>query len=276
MRAFGDHRQRDAGFPAVQRAEASAGRDTAAKERFRLFASRRKHAVPPGQRVYAIGDVHGRNDLLRFVLGTIVAEAARSPLQTHLVLLGDYIDRGPDSRDVIDMLLHLPGTLRTHFLRGNHEQALLDFLDRPLTYPEWRDFGADATLLSYGVRPPPSIDTAALIATRNQLEQCMPAEHLRFFSTLVPSVSIGDYLFVHAGVRPGVPLDRQDAGDLMWIRDEFLSSSNDHGKLVVHGHTPIAEPVFRPNRIGIDTGAYATGRLTALVLEGRQQRVFCS
>jgi serine/threonine protein phosphatase 1 len=247
-----------------------------ARKRFGIFP-RRHHvsSVPAGRRVYAIGDIHGCHEQLVRLLGRISNEMAKSRGRIDLVFLGDYIDRGPQSREVIATLIDLPANLHGHFIRGNHEQALLDFLDRPITYREWARFGAEATLLSYGVAPPQSSEIANLTAVRDRLARAMPPAHLRFLRSLRPSVAIGDYLFVHAGIRPGVPLSRQTDHDLMWIRDEFLNSDADHGKVVVHGHTPFAEPVNRDNRISVDTGAYMTGKLTALVLEGRRRSFLC-
>jgi serine/threonine protein phosphatase 1 len=209
-------------------------------------------------------------------LDKILSETAKGPAKTDIVFVGDYIDRGPDSREVIDVLLNLPEAIKAHFIRGNHEQALLDFLDRPATYRTWEQFGAEATLASYGLERPKSRTVQDLAATRDQLARTLPPAHMRFLLSLQLSVSIGDYVFVHAGVRPGVDLSKQTQHDLMWIRDEFLESDEDHGKVVVHGHTPFADPVCRQNRIGVDTGAYSTGKLTALVLEGQNRRFLYS
>ncbi len=189
-----------------------------------------------------------------------------------LVFIGDYVDRGHDSKAVVEQLVNLPSDFVVHFLRGNHDQALLDFLTDPSSFPSWKDYGAEETLASYGVPPPASEDEAALRQTRDRLQAALPANHRSFFETLKLSETIGDYFFAHAGVRPGTPLDRQEERDLMWIRDEFLNSRDEFGKIVVHGHTPTNAPVVRRNRIGIDTGAYLTGRLTALVLEGKRRR----
>jgi serine/threonine protein phosphatase 1 len=148
----------------------------------------------------------------------------------------------------------------------------LDFLADPASYDGWCDFGADETLTSYGVRPPRDHSLSTFCDVRDRFLQALPAEHLHFFRNLLLSWEIGDYFFAHAGVRPGAPLNQQKEDDLLWIREEFLDSSEDFGKVVVHGHTPTDGPVKRANRIGIDTGAYLTGRLTALVLDGQNQR----
>jgi len=243
------------------------------KKRFWHFVRReKKPSVPAGRRVYAVGDIHGHCEKLRHLLGKILAEAEAWKGKTDLVFVGDYVDRGPDSRGVIELLLGLPETVTTHFIRGNHEWALLDFLDDPSEYPMWHRFGASETLLSYGVTPPDVSKIYDLREARNRFVAALPVRHRQFFASLVPSVTIGDYHFVHAGVRPGVPLSRQTDHDLMWIREEFLLSEEKHGKIIVHGHTPYPEPVQRPNRIGVDTGVYITGRLTALCLEGDRRR----
>ncbi|MEI9989862.1 MAG: metallophosphoesterase family protein [Rhizomicrobium sp.] len=227
-------------------------------------------AVPAGRRVFAVGDVHGRLDLLERLIGQLRDYAANGePAVNSLVLLGDYIDRGPRSKEVVDYLidLRLPGW-ETTFLRGNHDQAFLDFLGDPNFYRAWRNFGAPETLLSYGVMPPRFDDETAFSKARDELAAKCPPSHLQFFGDLKLMHEEGDYLFVHAGIRPGIPLDAQVPEDLLWIRDDFLLSSRRFGKVVVHGHTPTQMPVRRRNRIGVDTGAHATGCLTAAVLEG--------
>ncbi|MGA7713020.1 MAG: metallophosphoesterase family protein [Rhizomicrobium sp.] len=225
--------------------------------------------VPDGTRVYAVGDIHGRLDLLEILLTKISAHAGTAERQNSLVFLGDYVDRGQQSKQVIDHLLGLswPGW-KMVFLRGNHDQAILDFLEDAAFYRVWKDFGAADTLVSYGVKPP-RFDTAEAISeTRKEFATKCPAKHLEFLRGLEYSHIIGDYMFVHAGVRPGIALDRQSPQDLMWIRDEFLISDRRLDKVIVHGHTPTERPVRRANRIGVDTGAYATNCLTSVVLEG--------
>jgi diadenosine tetraphosphatase ApaH/serine/threonine PP2A family protein phosphatase len=227
--------------------------------------------LPPGQRLYAIGDIHGRSDLLAELLAEIEADALRREgvERRTLVFIGDYIDRGPDSFGVVELLLDaLPAGFDAHFLKGNHESIMLDFLQDATCLDQWLANGAEATLRSYGVdvgtlsreRARPEIWREVFVAS-------LPARHRAFFETLELMVAIGDYLFVHAGVRPGVPLETQDPQDLIWIRGEFLRAADDFGKVVVHGHTPTMIPDVRANRIGIDTGAVFTGRLTALRLE---------
>src|SRR5712672_1676590 len=229
-------------------------------------------AVPADSRVYAIGDIHGQAALLDELLGMIERDGMGRPETSVLVFIGDYVDRGTDSKGVIEQLVNLQSDFTAHFLRGNHDQALLDFLADPNSFPIWKDYGAEETLASYGIASPASDEEVALRQTRDSLRQALPARHLRFFETLKLSETIGDYFFAHAGVRPGTALDQQEERDLMWIRDEFLNSRAAFGKIIVHGHTPTNAPVVRRNRIGIDTGAYLTGRLTALVLEGTRRR----
>jgi calcineurin-like phosphoesterase family protein len=229
--------------------------------------------VPAGTRVYAIGDIHGRVDLLRQIHESIHFDAYRRQAPRNVIVyLGDYIDRGTDSPAVLDLLLDapLPGFTSVH-LKGNHEDSLLRFLADPSIGPAWLAYGGAATLLSYGVRPP---DGAArreeMMRAQRDLARRLPERHRRFMAGLTLTHSEGDYLFVHAGVRPSVPIEQQIEEDLLWIRDEFLESDAEYGKIVVHGHTITKQPDVRRNRIGIDTGAFASGTLTALVLEGAE------
>jgi len=232
--------------------------------------------LPEGQLLYAVGDIHGRLDLLQSLLDLIDADARTSgdAGRRILVFLGDYVDRGPDSRGVVEKLLRdLPQGFDTHFLKGNHEALLLDFLEDAACLDHWRLNGGDATMLSYGVDTERLARFGAPAETwRRAFAEALPEAHLRFFRNLQLSVSFGDYLFVHAGVRPGVPLAAQSEADLIWIRGPFLDHAEPLGKIVVHGHTPGQEPVTRPNRIGIDTGAVFTGRLTALRLKGGSRK----
>lgn len=247
----------------------SSSRRKPAKSRgvFSLFGRAPAPAPEETHRIYAVGDVHGRADLLDMLLDKIVHDASAAPGTRSLVFVGDYIDRGPDSRGVIERLLRPPKGFETYHLRGNHDQALLDFLENPASYRTWRRFGAGETLRSYDVKPPADSASAEAIA-RDDLAERLPETHLRFFQNLESFVQIGSYHFVHAGARPGVPLEDQSLEDMMWIRDEFLNSEEDFGKVIVHGHTPADRPVCRSNRIGIDTGAFASGCLTAVVLDG--------
>ena len=243
--------------------------------RFGIVSASQSTEVPPGTRVYAVGDVHGEAAALSQLIDRIRKDARDAlGMRLVLVLLGDYVDRGLDSRRVIDLLLGdpLPG-FETHFLKGNHDAWLLAFLDDPALGFAWLDAGGQATLLSYGASMPPGPRTPARMAwLRDELSRLLPAEHREFLEALSSCHVEGDYVFVHAGVRPGVPIDQQREADLLWIRDEFLAAPDDHGAVVVHGHTIVGAPEVRANRIGIDTGAYATGRLTCLILEGASRR----
>lgn len=227
--------------------------------------------LPKGQLLYAVGDIHGRADLLGDMLLRIAADARASGEveRRTLVFLGDYVDRGPDSRGVVETLIGgLPQGFDAHFLKGNHEAILLGFLDDASRLEHWLMNGGDATMLSYGVDTERLDRLGASPETwRKAFAEVLPEAHLRFFKSLKLSVAFGDYLFVHAGLRPGVPLAAQSEADLIWIRAPFLDHAEPFGKIVVHGHTPGKEPVTRPNRIGIDTGACFTNRLTALRLK---------
>jgi serine/threonine protein phosphatase 1 len=230
---------------------------------------RQAPSVPADSRIYAIGDIHGRLDLLEQVEGLILDDAAAAPERRKVVVyLGDYVDRGPDSRAVVERLAHrpLPGFEAIH-LRGNHEAMMLDFLSDIEVGPGWMWNGGGATLESYGVATPkPWTDAAQLEVARRRLATALPDDHRAFLIRLGLAHHEGDFLFAHAGIRPGVPLDAQDAHDLLWIREDFLYSRADHGAVVVHGHTIVDAPTRRHNRIAIDTGAYLSGRLTCLVL----------
>ena len=228
--------------------------------------------IPPGQCVYAIGDIHGRADLLTALLGQIQADAS-DQLHNILIFLGDYVDRGPQSQAVLELVTTLdwPGWTIVK-LRGNHEQAVLDFLSNSETYASWRNFGGGDTLWSYGVKPPSFSNPAEVAAAQDAFRAALPRSHYAFLVDLPCAHSIGDYYFVHAGVHPGLRFEDQIPADQLWIRDDFLLSDARLEKVVVHGHTPSQEPVVRRNRIGIDTGAYATNRLTAVRLCGSEVR----
>jgi serine/threonine protein phosphatase 1 len=225
--------------------------------------------TPHGVRIYAIGDVHGRADLLAQCFGCIDADIAAFPGPRVIqVLLGDYIDRGPQSRQVLDLLVRRSHHHRVVCLKGNHETYIADFLREPAILGQWRHFGGLATLVSYGVTPSINADKQEQRELASAFDRALPRSHRGFLTNLKASFACGDYFFVHAGVRPGVPLSGQHEQDLLWIREDFLLHEGDFGKIVIHGHTPVMEPDIRSNRINIDTGAYATGRLTCLVLEG--------
>lgn len=231
--------------------------------------------APEGLRIYAIGDIHGRLDCLDELLEKIVADSADYRGRKLVIGLGDYIDRGPDSKSVIDRLMApLPGGLEGEFLRGNHEQALLDLFITERPEAGWLTYGGVNTLLSYGITLSSGAYTPErLYELQAKLRAHFPLAHKQWLQQLPTHLTYGDYHFVHAGVRPGVALEQQSDDDRMWIRHLFLSHTDPLEKIIVHGHTISEEVELRPHRIGIDTGAYATGRLSALVLEGEHQRV---
>jgi serine/threonine protein phosphatase 1 len=238
---------------------------------FRLLGQRwrqKKPQLPDGVRIYALGDIHGRSDLLEKMFTVIDADLARNPVTRPIeVFLGDYVDRGPDSARTLDLLIARGRQREAVFLKGNHEVFLLEILHDPAKLDEWRQFGGLETLMSYDIRPSINPDAAEQIRLINELNEAMPPEHLRFLQELKPFFVCGDFLFVHAGVRFGIPLNEQRESDLIWIRNEFLDSDENFGKFIVHGHTPVREPDLRPHRINIDTGAYATGNLTLLTIQ---------
>jgi len=227
--------------------------------------------VPQGRRVYAVGDVHGRADLLIRLIQDLRADIARGEYEGRpiLIFLGDYIDRGFQSKEVIDVLLgDMLSPFETYFLKGNHEAAMLQFLGDPAIGSRWAEYGGAETLVSYGVRPArtrTSVDEWSKASA--ELHDALPPEHLSFLKNLDLCVRVGDYLFVHAGVRPGVPLDQQSEQDLLWIREEFLNDRKLLEAVVVHGHTPTTKPHLDGRRVGIDTGAYLSGVLTAARFE---------
>jgi serine/threonine protein phosphatase 1 len=231
--------------------------------------------TPRGTRIYAVGDVHGRADLLGQMLKMIEADLDASPIGTHqVVFLGDYLDRGADGAAVVQMLQAGPPPRLADgawiCLCGNHEDALLDFLEDVSCGPLWLSNGGWSTVESYvgnHIGNP-----ADLVALQAQLRHKIPHAHRHFLKCLTLWHEAGDYLFVHAGLRPGVSLDDQDPSDLLWIRGPFLHSAFDFGKIIVHGHSIVSAPDVRANRIGIDTGACYSGRLTTLVLEGEERR----
>lgn len=244
---------------------------------FGLFRSRKPRGprMTDSVRLYAVGDIHGRADLLRVMHDLISADAGSAgECRKVVVYLGDYVDRGENSRQVIDLLLENPlPDFENVYLMGNHEEMLLDFLDDTDVASQWMQNGGGATLFSYGVGMP----GGAGGTTRNQVIQAqlmenLPGAHLEFLRGLKMYHEAGGYLFVHAGISPEVPFLEQGAEDLLWIRDDFLNSEADFGKCVVHGHSIVPEPVILSNRIAIDTGAFYSNRLTCLVLEGDEQR----
>ena len=236
--------------------------------------------APADTRIYAVGDIHGCDGLLAELQGLILADAAAAPESRKLlVFLGDYVDRGPDSAAVIERLRHgPPAGFEAVFLMGNHEELMLNFLADPAAGRPWLRNGGRETAASYGVSAADiqhggAAELGKLGTMRQVLNAGLPAAHRAFLENLLPVHREGDYVFAHAGIRPGVPLAEQSVDDLLWIREPFLSSPDDHGVVVVHGHTPIDAAEFRFNRINVDTGAVWTGRLTALVLHGGERRL---
>jgi serine/threonine protein phosphatase 1 len=229
--------------------------------------------LPPGIRIYAIGDVHGCANLLEQAVSRIDTHMARNPVSRAIeVFLGDYVDRGPNSREVIDLLIERNRSREMVLLKGNHETYVSEFLKNDASLDKWRRYGGLDTLLSYRLSLPISPKPAERRELAERFAARLPGNHRQFLSDLKPSFTCGDFFFVHAGVRPGVPLDQQKEDDVLWIRDDFLLSEDNFEKFIVHGHTPVRDPDIRPNRINIDTGAFTTGRLTCLVIEGDEMR----
>ncbi|MGE3831256.1 MAG: metallophosphoesterase family protein [Parvibaculaceae bacterium] len=230
--------------------------------------------LQPGLRIYAIGDIHGQIDLVEQMVALIARDLRDRPPRgpSIEIFLGDYIDRGAHSSSVIELLARgAPSCDQRICLRGNHEELLLGFLEDPAQLDLWWSNGGAATAMSYGLSSSlrKSVRNAPLLV-HERIAQLIPADHQEFLRKLGYSYRAGDYLFVHAGVRPGISIDKQYREDLVWIREPFLSSREDFGVRIVHGHTPVEAPDVRPNRINIDTGAFMTGRLTCLVLEGEK------
>lgn len=235
----------------------------AANSRFRAAST------PADMRIYAVGDIHGRADLLIETFARIDDDLRRRPIAHSVeIYLGDYIDRGPDSRTVIDLLAVRLVRNRAVCLRGNHESLLEGFLQAPVrNLRPWLQLGGLQTVASYGVElRPHAIDEQ--IDLHRRFLRAFPRTHQLFLQCLRNHFCCGDFLFVHAGIRPSIPLGQQDPHDLLWIRHEFLNSEQDHGQFIVHGHTPVPHPDIRPNRINIDTGAWRTGTLTCIAIEG--------
>ena len=227
--------------------------------------------VPDGLRIYAVGDIHGRADLLERLFSRIDEDLKDHPIaETMHIFLGDYIDRGRDSAAVLDLLIERAKAHRMVCLKGNHEIYLSEFLENPGILGAWAQYGALPTLASYGLTPKINEGPEEQADLAAGLSSALPKSHAQFLAGLKLSFTCGDFFFVHAGVRPGTPLSRQREEDLLWIREDFLLHEEPFEKIIVHGHTPVKEPDVRKNRINIDTGAYATGRLTCLKLEQDQ------
>jgi serine/threonine protein phosphatase 1 len=224
-------------------------------------------SAPADTRIYAVGDIHGRADLLNEITARIDDDIRRRPIaHTVEVYLGDYIDRGPDSRTVIDLLAVRLVANRAVCLRGNHEAVMEGFLEDPTILPYWEQLGGMQTLASYGIELHDENETALNLHRR--FVDAFPRAHELFMQCLRHQFSCGDFLFVHAGIRPDIPIEHQDINDLIWIRSEFLDSTRKHERFIVHGHTPVPHPDIRHNRINIDTCAWRTGTLTCIAIEG--------
>ncbi len=229
-------------------------------------------AIPAGERVYAVGDIHGRLDLFEQLVMAIEADdAARGPAQTTVILLGDLVDRGPESAGVIDLARQWQQRRPVRILAGNHEEMFLRSFRDVETFRHFLRHGGRETILSFGVERA-RFAAATVEEAQALMRAAVPAEDIAFLEAFEDMIAIGDYLFVHAGIDPRLPLEEQRTRDLRWIREPFLSCLDPHGAVVVHGHTICDAPEDCGNRIGIDTGAFMTGRLTALVLEGSERR----
>ncbi len=233
----------------------------------------RGHEIPAGRRVYAIGDIHGRDDLFIQMIDLIRADhAARGPADLTLILLGDLVDRGPNSAQVVERAIRLRDEFSdTRLLIGNHEECFLAALTGDVRHVRYfMRIGGDATIRSYW-RNDQDFANASFEDVAQRLPALVPIDHVDFLGGGEDLVEIGDYVFVHAGIRPGVPLEKQALSDLRWIRDEFLDDLGDHGKIIIHGHSITSEPDEQANRIGIDIGAFRSGALAAVGLENNQR-----
>lgn len=229
-------------------------------------------ALPPGQRVYALGDIHGRLDLFEALIGAIEEDDAAAGLaETTVILLGDLVDRGPDSAGVIARARRWQAQRHVRILAGNHEEMFLESFASVEVLRHFLRHGGRETLLSFGIEPD-ALRSASLEELNALMEEAVPHETRAFIAGLEDLIEIGDYLFVHAGIDPALPFAEQDVSSLRWIREPFLSHGAPLGKMVVHGHTISQDVEERGHRIGIDTGAFASGRLTALVLEEGERR----
>ena len=230
--------------------------------------------IPDNQRIYCIGDIHGRADLLQQLHEQILSDASGYSGQKTIVYLGDYIDRGEQSQQVIDILLGDPlPDFEPVYLQGNHEHAMLSFIEYPEASAAWLSFGGREAINSYGIPLAHIPGGREVPELARRLDNILPDAHRDFLQSCSDSWHCGSYYFVHAGILPGIALDKQILEDQLWIRDEFLESKRDHGAIIVHGHSITPQPQLLPNRIGIDTGAFSSGVLTCLILEANEQRL---
>ncbi len=238
------------------------------------FSGSGEPSGPDGYRAYAIGDIHGRLDLLQELLAKVEADiAARGHRENYIIFLGDLIDRGPDSAGVVERLRsYKPGDATTIFLSGNHEEVMLRILagEKGRLLADWLKFGGAECLASYGLDPA-ALGRKPEASALKAIKAAVPQTHADFLAGFADTFRFGDYLFVHAGIRPGLGIADQSQSDLRWIREPFLDDTKDHGFVVVHGHTISSKVEERANRIGLDTGAYRTGVLTALGVEGNKR-----
>ena len=243
------------------------------KKMFSGKPAKRRASVPEGVRAYVIGDIHGRFDLFEELIKAIEEDdgACGSKAQTSIILLGDLVDRGPDSYGVIKLARLWDEYRNIRYLMGNHEEMFLESFDDTAVLRHFLKHGGRETILSYGVTRK-EFNTASLEELQLIMQSKVPASDIEFMASFEDMIELGDYLFVHAGINPKKPLDEQQPGELRWIREPFLKYKEKHSHIVVHGHTITEEIDERKNRIGIDTGAYRYGRLTALVLEGDTRR----
>ena len=245
---------------------------TVPQRRFLRLGPKPRYKIPDGSIVYAIGDIHGCLGSLEHLLEAIARDCAGRSARSHLVFLGDLVDRGPQSKAVVERLRNGPfPTDEVHFIMGNHEEVMLDCYDGMIDQLiPWLKYGGLQTLESYGLSR-----SAILAASANlipAIRAAIPARHIAFLRSFADQVRLGDYLFVHAGIRPGIPVEDQSSRDLRWIRQGFLESRADHGAMIVHGHTIVGEVQVRKNRIAVDTGCYAGGPLSAVVLQEDRTR----
>ena len=230
--------------------------------------------ITKSSRIYSIGDIHGRSDLLEKLLKKIKEDLEKKPIKNNtIIFLGDYIDRGENSKNVIELIINLSGCSEKIFLKGNHEDMLNNFLKDSNLLDSWLINGGDKTLTNYGVDLKEFFfGKKDALQIQKEFLNKIPKEHLYFLNSLRYCYQIGNYFFTHAGVRPNIKLSKQNKKDLMWIREPFLSSKYDFGKIIVHGHTPSYQPEIKKNRIGIDTCAHITNLLTSLVIEENKLR----